>query len=75
MINIENINSKDILELVSYQQHPNYTRIQILRGYNFFARCVDGRLQAWTFSDTPEKAKAGYDETVQFEVALGGTRV
>uniref|UniRef100_A0A6M3IYR9 Uncharacterized protein n=1 Tax=viral metagenome TaxID=1070528 RepID=A0A6M3IYR9_9ZZZZ len=74
-MNIENINSKDILEMVSYQQHPNYTKIQILRGYNFFARCVDGRLQAWTFSDTPKKAKAGYDETVQFEVDLGGTRV
>ncbi len=72
MLTIETIESKDIVELVSYQQpSPNSARITILRGQNFYARCVNGKLQEWTSQDPTEHSKALYSEAIQFEEKLG----
>ncbi len=77
MINIENISSKDILEMVTYQQlnqhNPCYSKIQILRGSNFYARCTEGRLQQWTCEDG--EAKEHFDEAVEFEVEIGSAQL
>ena len=73
MLTIETIRSKDILELVSYQQ-PSYARVTILRGYYFYARCVNGELQEWIAGDSSEHSKQRYLEAIQFEEKLGSVR-
>ncbi len=75
MLTIETIESKDILELVSYQQpSSNSARITILRGYHFYARCVNGKVQEWTSEDTTEYSKQRYSEAIQFEEKLGSAK-
>lgn len=68
MLNIESIASKDIYELVTYQQPaPGYTKITLIRGQTFYARCVNNKLQEWTVEETTVDAKKRYDEAVEFE--------
>ena len=71
MLSIESLPSKEIVELVTYQQPPpSYTRITIIRGQTFYARCVNDRLHEWTIEDTTVGAKKKYDEAVEFEEKL-----
>ncbi len=74
MLTVKDIASTDILALVSYQQpYPNAARITILRGGDFYARCVNDRLQQWTGGDTDEHSKELYSEALLFEEKLGST--
>jgi len=77
MLSIKDIDNAEIMEMATFQQlnqpNPCYSKIQILRGCNFYARCLSGRLQQWTCEDG--EAKKHFDEAVKFEVELGSTKL
>lgn len=77
MLTIENIETKDILEMVTYQQHTynHCAVIKIMRGYKFYARCVANVLQEWITDDTPEQLQARYLEAIRFESGLGSRKL
>ena len=76
MFRIDDIKSNEILELVKYQQpETNYVKITLLRGYNWYARCVNDRLQHWTVQDDYDHARELYQEGIDFEIKLGSKKL
>ena len=75
MLNIDSIDNKDILELVKYQQPASTAKITILRGYKFYARCVEGHIQEGSREETSDDAKKRYKQAIHFEEKLGSKKL